>query len=138
MDSNLAVAFLGLIAVALVVQTGYLIYLGRAGQKVANRLAALEQQLTEEVRPTLASLQRLTENAELISRRVALGMPQFEAAVQEAVHNIRRATEAIDLLESVLLMPLRPLARGFALFKGLRRGLESYRSAPRLTSGNRS
>ena len=64
-------------------------------------------------------------------------MPQIEMAVQQAVDNIRRATEAIDLLERVLLTPLRPLARGFALFKGLRRGLETYRGSPRLTSGGR-
>jgi hypothetical protein len=133
----LATAFLGVIALALLVQTGYLVYLGMVGRKAVRRLDALEQELTRDVRPALQSLRRVSENVELVSARVAAGMPEIELAMQETARNVRRAGEAIETLEKLVLKPLRPLAQGLALWRGLRRGFETYREVPRLSAGRR-
>jgi hypothetical protein len=138
MDSNLGVAFLGLIAAALVVQTVYLIVLGRAGQKAVARLARLEQAYERDVQPTLQSLRSLTENADVLSRRVVEGMPEIETAARDAAESVRRAGEAVHALEELVLTPLRPLAQGMAIFRGLRRGWQTYRSLPGLTAGRRA
>jgi hypothetical protein len=134
----LATVFLGIIAIALLVQTGYLVYLGMAGRKAVRRLEALELAFRRDVRPALESLRRVSENVELVSARVLAGMPQIEVAMQEAAHNARRAGQAIAVFESLVLTALRPLARGLALFKGIRRGFDTFRDAPRLSAGRRS
>ena len=107
-------------AIAVVMQTGILIVAALAGRRLFARIAALEQELRAAAAPSLVRLARVAENAEEISDRIARGLPQLEEAIEGAAQNVRRANQIFDTLESALLAPLRPIARGIALWRRLR------------------
>lgn len=107
-------------AVAVVVQTGILIAAAVAGRRLFGRIAALEQELRSAAAPSLVRLARVAENAEEISDRLARGLPQLEEAIEGAAQNVRRANQIFDTLETALLAPLRPIARGIAFWRRLR------------------
>jgi hypothetical protein len=127
MDQSLMLILLGVIAVVLVAQTALLAWLGLTGQRLARRLSVLERDFGEELRPSLASARRVAENAERISESLVGGLPQLEQAIEDAAENVRRATRMMELLENLVVRPLRPLAAGWALWRGVRSGLEAYR-----------
>ena len=117
--SWLAVGVL-VMAAAVLVQTAILVAAALAGRRLMARVAALEEELRAAVGPTFSRLARVAENAEEVSDRLARGLPQLEEAIEGAAANVRRANQIFDTLESALLAPLRPLARGLALWRRLR------------------
>jgi hypothetical protein len=128
MDSNTAVVFLGLIALALLVQTAMLVGMAIAARTAVKRLAALERTVEDDVRPTLAHVKRITGNAEVISRHLVEEVPRLQSALQDATANIHRVSRMIDVVENLVLRPLGPLAKGLAVFQGVRKGLSVLRS----------
>jgi hypothetical protein len=114
-------------AAAVVVQTAVLLAAAVAGRRLAARIAALEVELRGAAGPTLTRLARVAENAEQVSERLARGLPQLEEAIEGAAANVRRANQIFDVLESALLAPLRPLARGLAFWRRLRGAPEPER-----------
>ena len=138
MESNTAVVFLGLIALALVVQTALLIGMAVSARKVVARLTVLERSVEEDVRPALASVKRIAGNAEVVSRHLVDELPVFEAALHDAVANVRRVTHLIETVETFVLRPLGPLVKGLAVVQGVRRGLTSLRRPEGLLPSGRS
>jgi hypothetical protein len=108
------------IVLAVVVQTAILLAAFLVGRRLLSRIATLEQEVREGAGPTLVRLARVAENAEEISDRVARGLPQLEEAIEGAAQNVRRANQIFDTLEAAVVAPLRPLARGLALWRRLR------------------
>jgi ABC-type transporter Mla subunit MlaD len=110
-----------------VVQTAVLVAAALAGRRLSARIAALEAELRAATGPTFSRLARVAENAEEVSERLARGLPQLEEAIEGAAANVRRANQIFDVLESALLAPLRPLARGLAFWRRLRGAPEPER-----------
>ena len=123
-------------ALAVVVQTGILIAAFVAGRRVLGRIDSRESELRGAATPTLSRLARVAENAEEISDRVARGLPQLEEAIEGAARNVERANQIFDTLEGALLAPLRPIARGIALWRRLRGG-DPREEPPLLGRGGR-
>jgi hypothetical protein len=128
MDSSAVVILLVVIALGILVQTSLLVAVVVTGRKMAGRLAMLERDL----RPSLESACRAADNAALISERLANTMPQLEGALSDAAANVRRVTRLIEAVEGVVLRPLAPLAKGWAVVQGVRKGLSAWRRPPGL------
>jgi hypothetical protein len=124
---------LGLITLVLLIQTAVLITLALAARRLLARARTLEDEIRSGVVPSLARLGRVAENAEEISDRLVRGLPHLEGAVADAAENIQRANRIFEGLEGLLSLPLRPIARGLAFLRGVRRS-ESERSRPALPS----
>ena len=133
MDS-LGVAFLGVIALASVVQAAFLIGLAREGRRLAQRLEQLQERLDREIRPGLDQLSRLARNFAEISDIAVLQARRLDDLVQDTVEKIEDTT---SVLRKVILRPLGPVADVVAFLKGLRRGLQVYRQLSGLDSGRR-
>jgi hypothetical protein len=127
MDSPLTVLLLTLIAAATIAQAILAAVLLARGKEVVVRLAAVEREL----RPHLARVGDVIENVADLTEAAARRLPEIESAVSDTVGKVRWAG---DLVETLALAPLRPLTRGLALWRALRRGREMYRlsrAAPR-------
>ena len=119
-ESSWGPVLLGLITLVLLIQTAVLITLAIAGRRLAARARTLEDELRNELGPSLARLGRVAENAEEISDRLVRGLPQLENAVADAAENIQRANRIFEGLEALLSLPFRPIARGLAFLRGFR------------------
>lgn len=122
MDS-LGVAFLGVIALASVVQAACVAGLVIAGRRLARRLDSLQDRVDREIRPTLDSLSRLTRNLSEVSDLAVLQARRIDDLLADTVGKIE---ETLELLRRVIVRPLGPVVQVTALFKGIRRGLEVF------------
>jgi len=121
MDSAWALVLLGLIAAASVVQATFLIALAMESRRFAARLDGVER----DVRPHLERMGDVIENVAQLTAGAARRLPQIESTVEDTLHKLRRTT---DLVETLALKPLQPVAKALALWRGLRRGAEVYRA----------
>ena len=122
MDS-LGVTFLGVIALASVVQAGFIVGLMIYGRRLAQRLDELQQRLDREIRPTFENLSRITRNLSEVSDLAVLQARRVDDLLADTVGKIE---EAMELVRRVIIRPLGPLAEITAFFKGIRRGLEVF------------
>lgn len=120
MDSPLTVVLLALIASATVAQAVLVAVLLVRAKEVAARLTAVEREL----RPRLARFGDAIENVAELTDAAARRLPEIESAVRDTVGKVRRAN---DLVETLALAPLRPLTRGLALWRAVKRGADVYR-----------
>lgn len=117
------VFFLGLIALASLVQTAFLIALARAGRRVAARVDDVQRQIDRDIRPALDNLTRVTNNIGEISDRAVLQARRIDGAVTDVVREIDATVRALRRTAGESLGPLFDLA---AFFKGVRRAIEVY------------
>jgi len=122
MDS-LGVTFLGVIALASVVQAGFIVGLMIYGRRLAQRLDELQQRLDREIRPTFENLSRITRNLSEVSDLAVLQARRVDDLLADTVGKIE---EAMELVRRVIIRPLGPLAEITAFFKGIRRGLDVF------------
>ncbi len=130
-----AVVFLGIIALTSVVQAAFLIGLARAGQRLGQRLEALQKRVDEDIRPGLDNLTRVTRNLAEISDLAAL---QTQRISEVLSNTLDRVEETAEVVQRVVLRPLAPLADVLAFIKGLRRGLQAYRELGGASSESRA
>ena len=121
--SNWAVVFLGIIALASLVQAVFLVALAIAGRRVARRLDELEQRIDRELRPSLESLSRIARNLGEVSDLAVLGARRVDATLAELLDQLEQTS---TLIRRTLIRPLGPLVDIAAFLKGLRRGLQVY------------
>jgi hypothetical protein len=122
--NTLGIFFLGLIALASLVQAFWLLRLAIEGKRLAARLDDFQHRLERDARPTLESLQRISRNLAEVSDTAVIQARRVDALVADTVLKIEETTET---LQQLILRPLGPLADLAAFLKGLRRGLEVYR-----------
>jgi hypothetical protein len=120
MDSPVTLVLLTLIATATVTQALLVALLLAKGKETATRLEAIEKEL----RPHLARMGDVIENVADLTEGAARRLPEIESVVHDTVGKVRLAG---DLVGSLALAPLRPFARGFALWRAFRRGADIYR-----------
>jgi hypothetical protein len=123
--------FLGVIAVSTlataIVQVGIVIYAARAARRVGERLGHLE----ESIRPIVANIQQISEDA---ARATASASAQVERAERLLDDVSRRVDETMTELQNTILGPARS---GWAIVQGLRDVLGAFfargphRSRPR-------
>ena len=117
------VVFLGVIALASVVQAGFLIGLMIGGRRVARRVDALSDRIDREIHPALDNLGRITRNLAEVTDLVTLQARRTDDVLADTIEKIEDTT---DTIRRVVLKPLGPLVDIAAFFKGIRRGLSVY------------
>jgi hypothetical protein len=123
------IVLLTLIAAATIAQAFLVAVLLAKGKEAAVRLEAIEREL----RPHLARVGDVIENVADLTEGAARRLPEIESAVHDTVGKVRWAG---DLVESFAFAPLRPLTRGLALWRALKRGADIYRrSRPGIVGG---
>lgn len=117
--------FLGAIAAATIImavmQIGALIVVGRMGRRV-ERLAA---QVDEEIKPLLASLQSMSQDA---ARAVSLAVAQVERADRLFADVSQRVEQTVADVQGAIVEPVR---EGVALVAGLRAAIAALREGTR-------
>lgn len=118
------VIFLGVIALASLVQAVCVIGLAVEGRRLARRLDDLQTRLDREIRPALEQVARIGRNFAEVSDLAVLQVRRLDDLVEDTVEKIEEAT---GVLRRLVLRPLGPIADILAFLKGLRRGIEVYR-----------
>lgn len=130
------VFFLGLIALASVAQTAFLISLALQGKRLAQRVDEIQERLDRDIRPSIDNLNRFTRNLGEVSELVALQVRRIDGLLADTALKIQDTTTA---LQTAVVKPLGPILDVTAFFKGLRRGYQVYqqlRGFERGTRGN--
>jgi methyl-accepting chemotaxis protein len=117
------VVFLGVIALAAVVQAAFVIGLAVFGRRLGRRLDALQTRLDREITPALGNLTRVSRNAAEISDLATLQARRIDLLLSDTIEKIEETTTVVQQL---VLRPLKPLAEILAFVKGLQRGLDVY------------
>jgi hypothetical protein len=120
---SLGLVFLGLIALASLVQGLFLVGLGWGGLKLMRRIEELQGRVERELRPALASVSRITRNVSEVTEVASAQVQRVEALVD---HTVGRVEETRAQMRAAMSVPLGGLAEVSALLKGFRRGLEVY------------
>jgi hypothetical protein len=120
---SLGLVFLGLIALASLVQGLFLIGLGVGGLKLMRRIEDVQGRVERELRPVLASVSRITRNVSEVTEVGTVQVQRMEALVDQTMS---RVEETRAQVREAMSLPLGGLAEVSALLKGFRRGLEVY------------
>lgn len=128
----IAVAFLGVIALAAVVQCVFIVIAAQSLQKTGARVNDLCQRFDAELKPTLDDLRKGAANLRQISDSGREQAARVEALLTTTLGNIETTIETVRAL---VVRPLSSLGDLQAFWGGLRRGLDTYRKAapPRRT-----
>ena len=119
------VTFLGIIALASLVQGAFLVGLAVSGRRLARRLDEIQDRLDRQIKPSLEQFARMSRNLAEISDIAVLEARRVDDLVADTIDKVEEAT---DVLRKLVLRPLGPLADIVAFLRGLRKGLEVYRS----------
>ncbi len=122
--SNLAVVFLGIIALSSLVQAAFMIGMVAEGRRLGRRLDEIEKRFENEIRPTLQNLSHLSGSFAEVGDIVVSQARRIDAFMGDTVTKLEEAT---SLLRGVLVRPLGPLSDFTAILKGFRKGFEIYR-----------
>jgi hypothetical protein len=119
--SEWGTVFLGVIAVAVsimaAIQVGIVVY----GQRLARRVDALATQVDRDIKPLLAHLTTIGEEA---ARASSLAAAQVERVDRLFADVTLKVEETAHALQSAIVAPAR---EGMALFAGLRAAFEAVR-----------
>jgi hypothetical protein len=130
------VFFLGLIALASMAQTAFLIGMALQGRRLAKRVDEIQERLDRDIRPSIENLNRFTRNLGEVSELVLLQVRRIDDLLADTALKIQDTT---TVLRSAVVKPLGPILDAAAFFKGLRRGYAVYqqlRGYDRGTRGN--
>jgi hypothetical protein len=117
------VFFLGVIALASVVQAGFLIGLVVFGRRLARRMDALQARLDHEISPALENLTRVSRAAAEIADLATLQARRFDLLLTDTIGRIEETTAAVQQL---VVRPLKPIGGILAFLRGLQRGMDVY------------
>jgi hypothetical protein len=118
------VSFLGVIAVASVVQAAFLVALTIAGMKLFKKVDELQARLDREIKPAVDHLTRVTRNLAEMSDLATLQTRRIEYFLADTLDKIEDVTSSV---RNLVVKPLGPLADIAAFVRGLRRGIDVYR-----------
>jgi hypothetical protein len=116
--------FLGVIAVAMLVQAGFLVALALGGLKLIRRVDELQGRLDREIKPAFEHLARVTRNLAEVSDLATLQARRIDYFLADTVDKLEDVTANV---RKFVVRPLGPLADIMAFLKGLRRGVDVYR-----------
>jgi hypothetical protein len=122
MDS-LGLVFLGVIALASLVQGAFLVGLALGGLRLARRVGELQKSVETEIRPAFDDVSRLAQNLAAVSEIATGQAHRLEALVAQTVSRVEHAHSQV---RTAIDHPLGPFRDVGAILKGFRRGLEVY------------
>jgi hypothetical protein len=122
---SLGVAFLGVIALGSVVQTVFLVVLASEGKRLARRIEELQAHFDRELRPILDNLARTSRNLAEVSDLATLQARRIDELIADTVGKVEEVT---TVFRRFVTRPLGPVLDVLAFFKGIRRGLDVYRT----------
>src|SRR5512144_149798 len=117
------VLFLGVIALASVVQAGFLIGLVVYGRRLSRRVDALQVRLDREISPALENFNRVSRAAAEIADLATLQARRLDLVLADTIEKIEETTATI---QQFVVRPLRPIGGIVAFLKGLQRGMEVF------------
>jgi hypothetical protein len=117
------VFFLGVIALAALLQAGFLVGLVVFGMRLARRMDVLQQRLDRDITPALDNFTRVSRAAAEIADLATLQARRVDLLLVDTIEKIEGATTAIQQL---VIGPLKPIGGILAFLKGLQRGMEVY------------
>jgi hypothetical protein len=124
MEDRLAMLFLGLIALASLIQAAFLIVLASSARRVGRRVDELQQRLDRELRPSVESLVEVTRNVAELTTIAAFQGRRLDSLVARTMNRVdddtTRMAEAVE-------RPLSPLAGVMPVIRGLKTGFDVYR-----------
>ncbi len=130
---DIAVAFLGVIALAAVVQCAFIVLAAKSLQRTGARVNDLCQRFDAELKPALEDLRKGAANLRQISDSGREQAARIETLLTTTIANIETTVETV---RAVVVRPLSSLSDLSAFWGGLRRGLETYKkSAPPRRTG---
>jgi hypothetical protein len=126
-----AVVFLGVIAIASVVQAAFLIGLTLTSRRLGRRVDELQARFEREIGPALAGITRVSRAAAEIADLATLQARRLDLVLADTLEKVEETTAAF---QRFVIRPLRPVSGIAAFLRGLQRGLEVYgrlgRSSP--------
>lgn len=124
MNSTLGVAFLGVIALASLVQSAILVWLAVSALRLARRVGEIERQLDRELRPVLADVSRIGRSVAELSELATLQGRRVDAFLASSLEKLDDTTSQ---LRQLALLPLAPLGGLAALARAFQTGFRVYR-----------
>jgi len=121
---NLALVFLGVIALAALVQGAFFVALGVGGLRLLRRVTELHRGLQAEILPAFDNMNRIATDLTEVSVVTAAQVRKVEDLVAETVARVEDVRVQVATAASRPLDSFRDLG---AVLKGLRRGLQVYR-----------
>jgi hypothetical protein len=121
---SVGVWFLGVIAIATLVQSAFMVALALGGLRIARRLDELQSRIDRELKPTLDSLSRVTRNLAEVSDLATLQARRIDGVLADTLEKIEGVTA---IVRDLVVKPLGPLADLTAFIRGIRRGFDVYR-----------
>jgi hypothetical protein len=115
--------FLGVVALASVVQAGFLIGLVVYGRRLAQRVDALQGRLDREISPALENFNRVSRAAAEIADLATLQARRLDLVLADTIEKVEETTATVQRL---VLRPLKPIAGVLAFLRGVQRGMEVY------------
>ena len=119
------VAFLGVIALGSIAQTIFLVVLSSEGKRLSRKIEELQARFEREIRPILDNLARTSRNLAEVSDLATLQARRVDELIADTVDKIEDAT---TIFRRFVARPLGPLMDVAAFLKGIRRGLQVYRT----------
>ena len=122
MDS-LGLVFLGVIALASLVQGAFLVGLALGGLRLAKRMGDIQKSVETEIRPALDDVSRLAQNLAAVSEIATGQAHRLEALV---AHTVERVDRARSQVRTAVDHPVSAFSDVGAILKGVRRGFDVY------------
>ena len=120
---DLALVFLGLIALASFVQGAFLVYVGLRGWRLVQRVGELQAAVQEEIRPAMDNIARVASDLSEVSELATAQARRVEDLVAETV---ARAEDVRAQLAVAATRPMDSMRDLGAVVKALRRGIQVY------------
>ncbi len=117
------VFFLGVIALASVVQGVFLIGLIVLGRRLSQRIDAVQARIDRDITPALENLGRVGRAAAEIADLATVQARRVDLLLADTIDKIEETT---TMVQQLVVRPLRPLGSLIALLQGVRRGLDVY------------
>lgn len=121
---NLALVFLGLIALAALVQGAFLVALGVGGVRLFRRVIEVHRDLQAQILPSFANMNRIAADLSEVSATTAAQVVKVEDLV---AHTVARVEDVRHHVATAATRPVDAVRDLGAIVKGLRRGLQVYR-----------
>lgn len=116
--------FLGVIALASLVQAGFLVALTLSGRRLSQRIDQLQHRLDKELGPALASFVRVSRNLEEVTDLAVIQARRVDDLLADTLEKVQDATTQIQRL---VLRPLGPITDFVAFLRGIKKGVQVYR-----------
>jgi hypothetical protein len=121
---DLSRIFLGIIAVAALIQAIFLVVMAIAAGRLVKRVEGVTERVEREVRPALDQIHRITRNVGEVSDLTATHARRIGDVVSDTTDKVREST---DYLRMVVAKSINPLVELGAFWRGVQRSVEVLR-----------